>query len=81
MNYKNIFKIRPLSILLVIIIYWLLWSYHLKCRPFYLMGGAISEDGSVGGGLIRPCGSFSQWLWDNEKILSLYNKINDWHIL
>ncbi len=80
MNYKKIFKVNSLSFILLVVTFIFLYFYYHECQPLFIIGGAILEDGTIGGGLFTPCGSFSQWIWDNEMIYKLYNQINGWYI-
>jgi hypothetical protein len=79
MNYKKIVKINFSSVIFFIIIFSILYFLlgHAYCKPIYIMGGALLESGSYGGGLHLPCGFISRWMWKNE---ILYN-LNNWQIL
>lgn len=81
MNYKKIFKISPLRIIIFVFIGFAIYFSRLYCRPFIVMSGASLADGSVGGGVVYSCGQFSKWLWGNPEVLNLYNSIKSWHII
>ncbi len=81
MNIRNIFKITPLRLILLIVLYTILWVSQEWCSPYTWAGGALMPDGSVGGGLETNCGFFSKWIWTNPTIYNIYMDINGWHIL
>jgi|AntAceMinimDraft_4_1070372.scaffolds.fasta_scaffold30432_3 hypothetical protein len=81
MDYRKIFKISFLRVIVFLFIGLILDYGHSYCRPFVIKAGALLSDGSVGGGVIYSCGNFSKWLWQNPEVFNFYNSISSWHIL
>lgn len=68
---KKVFKLSPLRLLSLFLLYFTLYILHVWCQPIL----------TINKGLTTPCGLFSEWIWNNPFIYDMYNKINNWHIL
>lgn len=71
MMLKKVLQPSPLRLVMLFLLYFILYVFHIWCQPILIVTGELTA----------KCSLFSEWIWNNPIIYNIYTKINSWHIL